>query len=64
MTPLRRDRDRLAERLRQAERIIEVQKEVFGLLDATTSPTVGEKTEGSQRSSFAKISESPWHVVP
>jgi|LakMenEpi03Aug12_release.lakeMendotaPanAssembly.Ray.scaffolds.fasta_scaffold00199_4 transposase-like protein len=33
---LRRDRDRLAERLRQAELIIEVQKKVFGLLDAST----------------------------
>ncbi|MFM8325296.1 MAG: hypothetical protein ACKN9U_10570, partial [Pirellulaceae bacterium] len=37
---------------------------VFGLLDASTSPTVDEKKEGSQPSSFAKISESPWHVVP
>jgi hypothetical protein len=42
---LRRDRDRLAERLRQAELIIEVQKKVFGLLDTNTDLTDSQTNE-------------------
>ncbi len=42
---LRRDRDRLAERLRQAELIIEVQKKVFGLLDANSDLTDSQTNE-------------------
>jgi hypothetical protein len=42
---LRRDRDRLAERLRQAELIIEVQKKVFRLLDTNTDLTDSQTNE-------------------